>query len=64
MLADLLEIVGRLLVDIVVQPIAIEQVCMPPPANDGIFRGVVFGIVVVGHLNIEPLSNIPIVFPF
>ena len=53
------QVVGRLLIQEVVQPVGKQQVGVRPPGVDGRLGGVIMREVVARHLNGQPLVKIP-----
>ena len=60
-LADRAQVVGRILVDVVVQPVLIQQVCVSTPAEERRLLGVVVGVIVLWHRDGQALADIPLV---
>ena len=56
-----LQVVGGGLVDVVVQPVGVDELAGRAPANDGLLGGVVVGEVVLGDLDLQSLVHIPLV---
>lgn len=56
-------VVGRGLVDIVIEPVGIEELAGAAPAHHGGLGGVVVGEIVRGHGDGQSLLHIPQVFP-
>src|SRR5699024_6265932 len=54
----IVQVVGRLLIYEIVQPIREKQVGMSPPVDDRIVIGIVVGIVISGKGNVEAFRQI------
>ena len=54
-------VIGSVLIDVIVQPVLIQQVGMGTPAEEGRLLRVVVGIVILGHCNGQALAHIPLV---
>ena len=57
------EVVGGGLVDVVVEPVGIDELTGGAPADDGGLVGVVVGEVVAGGLDVQAALHVPPVFP-
>ena len=55
------QIIGGVLVDVVVQPVFIQQMGVRAPAEERRLAGVIVGVVVFGHCNGQALGNIPLI---
>ena len=55
-------VIGCFLIDIIIEPVAEQQIGVPTPADDGRFRGIVPGVVVAGDLHVHALCDIAVIF--
>ena len=58
---DLAQIVRRVLVDVVVQPVFVQQVSMGAPAEQRRLLRIIVRIVVDGHMDGQALGHVPLV---
>lgn len=60
--SDLCNVVGRRLIDVIIEPIGVKELRGGAPANNWGLAGVIVGKIVLGNVDWQPPAYIPKIF--